>query len=237
VTTPRTLARVAGLLYLVVVVGGVFNDIYVRSRIVRSGDAAATADNIRASAQLYRIGFVGDAVAGACWLLTAMALYLLLRHVNQMVAAAMVTLVAVGAAVGSLNMLNQYTALTVATGEDYTRGLGAAGSDALTQLFVEAHHNGFILNAMFFGLWLAPLGYLVMRSGYVPRVLGVLLIIGCFGYLADFFAFFLAHGLGTRIGPLLAAVGGIPEILFVAWLLVRAVRVPAPDARVSPVTG
>jgi hypothetical protein len=132
---------------------------------------------------------------------------------------------------GALRSASFHSA-AIATGEHYTPGLGKAGADALTLLYVDSHHNGFILNAMFYGLWLAPLGYLAIKSGYVPKVLGVLLVIGCFGYLADLFTYFLAPELGTRIGLLFAAIGGIPELVFVVWLLVKAVPVSTPDARV-----
>jgi Domain of unknown function (DUF4386) len=164
-----------------------------------------------------------------------MALYLLFKHVHQLVAAAMVTFVAVGAAIGGLNLLNQYTALTIATGEDYTRTFGKAGSDALTLLFADMQHNGFLVDAMFFGLWLAPLGWLVIKSGYAPKVLGILLIIGCFGYLANLFTYFLAPDAPAGIRTLFAVVGGVPEIVFVAWLLVKGVRVPVTPAPVSAV--
>jgi hypothetical protein len=160
-------------------------------------------------------------------LLVAMALYLLFRHVNRLAAAAMVTFVAVAVAIGSLNLLNQYTALTIATGEDYTRAFGKAGSDALTLLFADMQHNGYYISAMFWGLWLLPLGWLVITSGYVPKVLGVLLLIGGVGYLADLFTRFLTPDLGARIGASLLAPGGIAELVFTLWLLVKAVRVPA----------
>src|SRR5262249_11809896 len=158
-----------------------FNEGYVLPRLVKSSDAAATADNIRASAMLFRAGFIGDLMAATFWLLTAMALYLLLRHVNQLAAAAMVTFAAVGAAIMGLNQLNQFTALTIATSPDYTRSFGKAGSDALTLLFSGMQHNGYVVDNMYFGLWLLPLAYLVIRSGYFPKVLGVLQIIACFG--------------------------------------------------------
>jgi hypothetical protein len=210
-----------------VAVGGSFA-LYVRSRIIESGDAAVTADNIRVSATLFRVGFVSDLVAATCFLLTAMALYLLLRHVHQLVAAAMVTFVAVGTAIACLSLLNQYTALTIATGDDYTRTFGKAGSDALTMLFADMQS----VAGMFFGLWLLPLGYLVIKSGYFPKMLGVLLIIGCFGYLADLFVGFLAPDVEASIGLFFAGIGGLSEVLFIAWLLVKAVRVPAREAPV-----
>ena len=226
----RTLARTAGVLYLMVALCGMFAELYVRSGIVVPGDAAATADNIRASATLFRLGFVVDLVQATCFLLTAMALYLLLRHVNRLVAAAMVTLVAVSVAIMCLNLLNQLVALSIATDGDYASALGPAGSDALAALFAEMQHDGFLIAQMFFGLWLLPLGYLVVRSGYVPRVLGVLLALGGVGYLVDLFARFLALGAAERISPFVLAPALVGEVAFVAWLLVKAVRVPEQDA-------
>jgi hypothetical protein len=129
----------------------------------------------------------------------------------------MVTFVAVSVAIQSLNLLNQYTALTIASGEDYARAFGPAGSDALTMLFVDMQRNGFVIAEMFFALWLLPLAYLVIKSGYFPKLLGVLLIIGCIGYLADLFARLLAPGVGAGIGSFVAVPGAVAELSFMAW--------------------
>jgi hypothetical protein len=228
----RTLVKTAGVLYLMVALCGMFAELYVRSGIVVPGDAAATAGNIRASATLFRLGFVVDLVQATCFLFTAMALYLLLRHVNRLVAAAMVTLVAVSVAIMCLNLLNQLVALQIATDGDYASALGPAGSDVLATLFAEMQANGFLIAQVFFGLWLLPLGYLVVRSGSFPRVLGVLLALGGVGYLVDLFARFLALGAAERISPFVLAPALVGEVAFVAWLLVKTVRVPEQDARV-----
>jgi Domain of unknown function (DUF4386) len=230
---PKTLARTAGLLYLLVGAAA-FNEGYVLPHIVKAGDAAATAANIRASATLFRLGFVADLVAATCWLLLAMALYLLLRHVHRLAAAAMVTFAAVGAGIQYLNQLNQYTALTVATSRHYTHGPGRAGADALALLFANMQHDGYLIAGMFFGLWLLPLSYLVIRSGYFPRVLGVLLLIGGFAYIANLFTQVLAPRLGSRIAPVFIVPAGIAELSFLVWLLVKTVKVPGPRER-SPV--
>jgi len=234
-TSTKTLARIAGSLYLIVAVCGSFAELFVRSRIVVPGDAASTADNIRASATLFRFGFVSDLVQATCLLLTAMALYLLLKHVNKLVAAAMVTFVAVSVAIMCLNLLNQFVALSIATGKDHSRVFGPAGSDALAMLFVDMQHDGYLIAQMFFGLWLLPLGYLAVKSGYFPKVLGVMLAIGCFGYLADLFAQFLAPAIAESIAPFFLAPAAVGELSFIAWLLVKVVRVPERDPRV-PVT-
>lgn len=220
----KRLARLAGSLYLVVAVLGGFAELYVRARIVVPGDAAATAGNVRASATLFRLGFASDLAQATFFLFTAMALYLLLRHVNELVARAMVVIVAVSVAIICLNLLNQFMALQVAIGE---------GSDALAGLFADMHAAGYLIAQIFFGLWLLPLGYLVYHSGFFPRAIGVLLAIGCFGYLADTFVQFLAPGIAESVEPFVVAPAAVGELSLVVWLLVRGVRVverrtPAP---------
>jgi hypothetical protein len=159
------------------------------------------------------------------------ALYLLLRHVNHLAAQAMGTFVAVAVAIYCLNLLNQFTALRIATDQGYARAFGRAGSDQLVLQFADMQHSGYYIAAMFFGLWLLPLGYLVITSGYVPKVLGVLLIIGGVGYLVDLLVRFLAPGFDAGISPLVIP-GAVAELSLAAWLLVRAVRVPVPDPQV-----
>ena len=127
-----------------------------------------------------------------------MALYLLLRGVNELVARAMVVIVAVSVAIICLNLLNQWVALQVATDEAFGRAFGPASSDALAGLFAGMQHDGYLIAQIFFGLWLLPLGYLVVKSGWFPTWIGVLLIAGCFGYLVDTFATFLAPSVAER---------------------------------------
>jgi hypothetical protein len=227
----KRLARIAGSLYLVVAVLGGFAELYVRARTVVPGDATATAHNIRDSATLFRFGFASDLVQATFFLFTAMALYLLLRHVNELVARAMVVIVAVSVAIICLNMLNQYMALQVATGS--LTATGAAGSDALAGLFADMHAAGYLIAQIFFGLWLLPLGYLVHRSGYFPKAVGVLLAVGCFGYLIDTFAHFVAPGVAESISGIVLMPAAIGELSFVVYLLVKGVRVPQRPALVA----
>jgi hypothetical protein len=147
----------------------------------------------------------------------------------------MVTFVAVSVAIMCLNLLNQLVALSIATGKDYSSVFGPAGSDALAMLFVDMQHDGYLIAQMFFGLWLLPLGYLVVKSGYFPKVLGVVLAIGCFGYLADLLARFLAPAVAESIAPLVLAPAAVGELSFIAWLLVKAVTVPERDTRVPAI--
>jgi hypothetical protein len=178
--------------------------------------------------RLFRTGFLSDLVAGTCFLLTVIVLYWLLKHVHGLAAMAMVGIAAVGVAVSSLNSLNGYTAFTVATSDDYARTFGAAGADRLAMLYVDAGGNGANIAYVFFALWLVPLGYLVIRSGYFPAALGVALIVGCAGYLAGVFTDVLVPTAGDSI-LIFSLVGALPEVAFLVWLLAKGVRVPATE--------
>ncbi|RSM87876.1 DUF4386 domain-containing protein [Kibdelosporangium aridum] len=212
-SSPRALARTAGLLYLIVAVSTIFAGL-VNSRI--------DSGTIAASATLYRVGFVSELVGAVAFLLTSMTLYLLLKHVNQMAAAAMVIFVAVSVAIQTMNLLNQHTALTIATSQEYAFGPPIAAQ--LTTLFADMQSNGFLIAQTYFGLWLLPLGYLVMKSDYFPKALGVLLVIGCCGHLVDVFSRFLAPGFGADVSPFAMTFAAIAELSFIAWLLVTSGR-------------
>ena len=225
-SSPKTLARIAGLLYLGTSVPFVFA-VQVRSRIIEPADAAATVHNIRASATLFRVGLVADLVSWAGFLATALALYLLLKHANQLAAVAMVAFVAVMVAVGYSNTVNQYSALTIAMSAQYANGLGQAGANALVLMFTDVQSNGLDINELFFGLWLLPLSYLVIKSRYFPRVIGVLLIIAGLSWIAQFLVILLAPSLKGVIS--LLGIGSDGELVFIGWLLVRGARAPRPS--------
>ncbi|TMG30877.1 MAG: DUF4386 domain-containing protein [Chloroflexi bacterium] len=236
VSSPKTLARIAGLLYLGTSVPFVFA-VQVRSRIIEPGDATDTVHNIRASATLFRVALVADLVSWAGFLVTALALYLLLKHANQVAALAMVAFVAVMVAVGYSNTVNQYSALTIATSAEYANALGRAGTNAMVLIFTDVQGNGLDINELFFGLWLLPLSYLVIKSQYFPRVIGVFLIIAGLSWIAQFLVILLAPSLKGVIS--LLGVGSDGELVFIGWLLVRGARgrKPAPavaSSRESP---
>jgi hypothetical protein len=225
------LARVAGVLYLVVAVCGGFSQLVVRSSALVAGDAAATAANIRASASLFRIGLVTDAVNITCFIGLALALYVLLSPVNQKIAAAFVILNAIAVAIMGVDLINHAGALIVATDPTYASALGAGSADTLALLFLDLHRHGYLIAQIFFGLWLLPLGYLVYRSGFFPRVLGILLMIGCLGYLADFVAIYTSPGFESSLSPYLALPAGLAEIAFLVWLLAMGAKVSRQDAQ------
>ena len=223
--SPKKTARVAGFLYLMVIVFGVFAEFFVRQRLIVPGDAATTANNIMAFESLFRIGFVSDLIQVTFWLLLPLPLYKLLKPVNKNHASVMVIFVLVGVAIQCLNMLNQFAALLLLGGAEYLKVFEANQLHALAMFFLNLHKYGYIIPQIFHGLWLLPLGYLVFKSGSFPRVFGVLLIIACFSFLLDEFGRFLLPNYGETI----ALVVGLPTIIgefsFCGWLLIRGVNV------------
>src|SRR5215471_5553383 len=220
-TSPKIVARAAGSLYLFASVCFVVA-MMVRSSIIKASDAAGAASNIRSSAFTFRASLAADLVSAAVFLLAGLALYVLLQHVHRLVAAVMVTLVAVQIGVLYLNELNLYPALAIATNARYTRAFGSDASSAMVMLFLDTYRNGLVIAELFFGLWLVPLSYLVLKSGQFPLLVGVLLIVAAVDWIGQFFADLLAPGL-----PYVAAVGqigGAGELVFVAWLLIFGIR-------------
>jgi hypothetical protein len=222
--TDRQLARTAGVLYLVVAILGGLAELYVRATIVDPDSASTTAQNIRDSAGLFRFGFIADLFQATVFLLLAMALYVLLRRFGEPVGRAMVVFVAISVAIMCLNLLNQLTALTIATGES------AVHDDAMVGLFTEMHANGYLIAQIFFGLWLWPLGVLVLRSGWFPRALGWLLIVAAACYLVDTLLLFAIPDFSSTLNGILVLPAAVAELWMVVWLLIKAAPSDEPIA-------
>jgi hypothetical protein len=224
--SPKRLARIAGLLYLINGIFSGFAFAYVIGKVYVAADAAATAANVVSNAGLVRAGVVADLFQATEWLFLAMTLWLLLRHVNAHVASSMVILVAVGAGIVCLNDVLQFESVRIATDGSYAAALGAAGSSALVLLLLEMHHYGFLIAQIFFGLWLVPLGYLVYTSRMFPRALGVALIVGGACYLVGLVAVFLLPDVGETINGFVTIPSAVAEISMVFYLLIKGVRSP-----------
>ena len=217
-TINRT-ARLAGGLYLALMPFGFFGILYVPSVLIVPGDAATTARNILASEWLLRSGTVSHLVGQIIFILLALALYRLLKSVNKNHAVLMVLLVLVGIPIAFLNEVNHLAALrllkTAADG-----AFTSAQLQAQAMHFLDMRQDGILVAQVFWGLWLLPLGFLVFRSGFLPKLLGILLMIGGAGYVIDCATQLLHPGLAT-IGQF-TFVG---ELLFPMWLLFKGVNV------------
>ena len=218
---PKKTARIAGFLYLLVVPLNVFAMMYVPSILIVPGDVAATANNIMASEGLFRSGIVSFLIGQTIFIFMVLLLYKLLKPVNKNHAVLMVILILVGIPIAMLNTLNQFAALLLLSGADYLTVFGAGQLQALVPLFLDLHEHGIQIASIFWGLWLLPLGLLVYKSGFLPRILGILLIIGFLGYLIDFVTFFYFPNFDAPIVTLTS----IGELLFPLWLLIKGVNV------------
>jgi hypothetical protein len=231
-------ARIAGVLYLIVAAFAAFAFNYATGRTYVPGNAAATAQSVLANAGLVRAGVVADLIQATAWIFTAMAFYLLLRHVNENRARAMVILVAVGATIVCVRQVFPLAALLVVTENGYAAAFGAAGSNALALLLLDIRHYGSLVAEIFMGLWLVPLGYLVYKSGLFPRALGVALVVGSAGWIAGSLAGLLDPASGEAFNRSAMMLPTIAEVWLLGYLLVKGVRSPsAPDRRPVAVPG
>ncbi len=233
--SPKRLARIVGVLYLLVGIFGGFVQGFVYPKIYAAGDAATTAGNVLANADLVRVGVVSDLFQATMWVFTAMTFYLLLKHVNKGVAGAMVVLAAMGASITCLNAVFEFEALQIATGAVNMDVFGAEGSNALVLLLVDAHHYGLQAFQIFSALWLAPMGYLAYKSGWFPKALGIVLVAATVSYLVDLLLAFLAPALSKEIHPFFGITPAIAEVWMVGYLLIIGVRSLKPARRILPV--
>lgn len=229
-TSEKRTARLAGIFYLMVGIFGGFAVGYAEPKMYAAKNAALTAQTVLANVGLVRAGVVADLMNQVFFVLTAITLYALLRHVHTGVARAMVLLVVVAAAIGSLNAVFLFEGLQVANDPTYLDAFGQKGVEALVLLLVDMQHYGLLATQVFFGLWLAPLGYLAWKSGRFPKVLSGVLIVAAGSYMVDLLTAFLAHDLSSTVhGPLSIPVT-IGEIWMVFYLLVIGVRTTKPSA-------
>jgi hypothetical protein len=183
------------------------------------------------------MGVVADFFDNVIWVFLALILYRLLKHVHKGAASAMVVLVAIGAGITLLNAVFEFEGLRVATGAVNLAGFGAAGSNALALLLIDAQHYGLLVASIFFGLWLVPLGYLTYRSGWFPKALGVVLIVGGACYLVDVLAAFLVPDVAKSIHGYIIIPAAIAEVSMVVYLLVIGVKTSTPAESLVPKEG
>ncbi|MGD0019684.1 MAG: DUF4386 domain-containing protein [Candidatus Limnocylindrales bacterium] len=220
----KQLARIAGVFYLLVGIFGGFAEGYVDPKMYVAGNAAATAGNVVANSGLVRMGVVAHLLDGTFFVFLAMTLYILLQHVDKSVARAMLVLVALATGIICLNAVFQFEGLQVATDSSYSAAFGTAGSNALVLLLLDTQHYGILIAQVFFGLWLAPLGYLAYKSGMFPKALGVVLNVAAVCYLVDLLVLFLVPDFGKQINPILVIEPTVGEVWMVLYLLVKGVR-------------
>jgi hypothetical protein len=213
-------ARVAGVLYILASAVGYLRLIYIDNALVVSGNAAATANNIAAHESLFRWGIVSYLLASVLFLFVTLALYRLFERVDRTLAILMVILG--GLMVTPLFFVNAVTdvgALLFARGADFLSAFDKPQRDAFVVLFLNLHHHLDLADAIFWGLWLIPFGLLVYRSRFLPRFLGVWLMVGCFAYLAFSFAGFLLPEYEDKVFTF-GAPFRLGELATMFWLVI-----------------
>ena len=222
-TSTKKAARFAGLLYLLVSIPFPFCVMYIPSLLFVRGDATATANNIRASELLFRVGMVGELVCTIGFIFVTLALYRLLKGVNKTRATVMVTLFVVSAPLSFISVLSKIAALTLLSRATFLSAFDPRQLDALAMAFLNWHGSALVLAEIFWGLWLIPFWLLVYRSGFLPRILGVFLIIACFGYLADSFTSLLFPAYLHSVSRF-AMVLQFGELPIIFWLLIMGAK-------------
>jgi hypothetical protein len=217
-------ARVAGLLYLLAIVVGVFALIYLPDKFIRAGDATATAHAIVANEFLFRVAIVSDIAVGTLWLFVVLALYRLLADVDRTQAAMMVVLGAfMQVPLYFVNAVNYAAALLFATGSPYLTAFTEGQRDGLAAVFLQLHYYELLASFTFAGLWLIPFGILVFKSRFLPRFLGVWLVLNGVVYVPTSILGFLAPQYADAYRAATSPVM-LGEIAIMLWLLIVGAR-------------
>jgi hypothetical protein len=217
------------LLYLLIIVFGIFSEAYIRSGLIVRGDPTATVANILAAKSLFRIGFAADSVMLLSDVAIAVLFYVLLKPVSKTLALTAAAFRLTQAAVLGFNLLNYYAPMLLLGGTEYAAAFEPDQLNAMVMLFLDMHSHGYDLGLLFFGISMLILGRLVIRSGFLPRILGYGLIAAAVVYLAGSLTRFLLPAYSQYIAPVYI-VCLIAELSFCLWLLVKGVR-PANPAR------
>ena len=187
-------------------------------------EATATVQNILANKELFRLGFVSDLLMQVSFFFLPIVLYQLFEKVNKVQASLMVLSVMVGVAIMCLNMLHQYAAILILEKGNLVAVFNTEQLNELVLFFLNLQKYGYRIAQIFFGIWLFPLGYLAYQSGFIPKLIGILLIIACFSFLIDFFLFFLLPNYSASLSSMVTLPTTIGEFAMCLWLLIKGVQ-------------
>jgi Domain of unknown function (DUF4386) len=226
--SPAACARLGGLIYLAIIGLGLFGEAFVRGSLVLSGDAAGTAANIQASPGLWRAGIAGDLLMHVLDVPLIVILYLLLRPVSRSLALLATLLNVVQTSVLVANKLTLVVpVLLLLSNPAYLSGLPRQELNALSYLSIQLHGYGFGVGLIFFGVACLVRGHLIVRSGYFPKALGVLLGVAGIGYLVNSAALLLAPSLASAMFPAVLLPAFVGELALCLWLIVKGVDATA----------
>jgi Domain of unknown function (DUF4386) len=224
-TSNKKTARIAGLLYLGVVITGIHSLMYVPKKLIAWDNAATTFNNIASNQSLYRAGIVSGLLCYTFFLFLPIILYKLFKPVNDTYAKLMVLLAVVSVPMYFINVQNQFTVLSLVSSSNYLNGFSTEQIKSMVMLYLDHYENGMRTIHIFSGLWLFPFGYLVFKSGFLPKILGLLLMLGCFGYLINFLGNTLIEDyFKIGISFYFSLPASIGEIGICLWLLIMGTK-------------
>ena len=223
--TRKSTARLAGFIYAIVVLCGTLYLQYIPSTIKLKGDPATIVHRLMNAELLFRVGIVCELVCWLAFLILPVILYKLFKPVNGIVARLMVIFAVVQVPIAFMNLLNKFAVLSLISGSAYLKALPADQLSAQILFYLNLYQQGNFINQIFWGLWLFPFGYLVFKSGFLPKILGIFLMAGCVGYLIDFFGSFLFPEYGkTIISNYLTLPASLGEIGICLWLMIIGIK-------------
>ncbi|WP_298534574.1 DUF4386 domain-containing protein [uncultured Algibacter sp.] len=220
----KTLGRLAGLFFLVLAVTGIFAEFFVRQKLFVPGDFSATTENIINNQWLFRLGFISDLIMSTAFFVYAFILYVIFKNVSKSVSLFMLLCVVISVAMYCQNMLNQFSALEFLINTEYSVAFNNEQLKSLSSYYFNIHGHGYLVNQIFYGLYLFPLGYMIFKSGLVPKIIGVFLILGCIGDLIDFVVHFLYPGTHSVLLNNITIPADIGEISLCLWLIIMGVK-------------
>ena len=222
--SPQVYARAAGVLGLIIIFAGLFGEVFVRGPAIVSGDAATTASNIIASAYMFRLGFAAELIMLCCDIALAVILYVLLKPVNRNLALLAAFFRLALAAVSGLNLLNHFGVLLFLSDADYLLVFQPEQLQALALLTLKMHTWGYHISLVFFGFHMLLLGYLIFKSTYLPRLIGILIVVASACYLTNSFSNILFPVFAGGLFPFILLPCLIAELTLTLWLLIKGVN-------------
>ncbi len=219
------LARAAGFLYLIVIIAGGFAEAFVREGLTVYDDAAATAHNILTSEQMYRIGFVADLVTLICGTVLSLIFYILFKPVNKNLSLLALIFSITAGAVMAVNLLNQFAPLLLLHNSGYLKAFTMEQLQTLSLFFLNFQSQGYNISLLLFAFYFPIIGYLVYKSNFLPRILGVIYTLAGAGYLINSLAWFLFPQLAAYLFPYVLLPAFIGESSMCLWLLFKGVKV------------
>jgi hypothetical protein len=224
------MGRFAGLLFLILLISGIFAEFFVRQKLYVFNDPATTTQNIIDNQWLFRLGFVSDLLMSTMFFVYAYVLYLIFKSVDKSISLFLLLCAVISVAMFCQNSLNQFAALELLINANYSEVFQQDQLQVLSMFFQNIHTKGYAVNQIFYGVYLFPLGYMIIKSGIVPKIIGVFLILGFIGDLIEVIVYFLFPDATSILLDNITIPADIGEISLCLWFLIMGVRTQKQNA-------